>query len=316
MSMKRRDFLIGAMAATGAGILASDALSSEIKKVETRSYRVLGVPLRAGSLTPGNEDDARAYRDAKLVERLTSLGCSVVDEGDVEIPSYLPHHSIPPIRSWPAPRIAWECVGRRIEPILRQKQQVPLLIGCDCSVVVGTTEALHRVTGEEVYVVYLDGDFDDAAPTSSRCESAASCATWLLTHGSPFWAGPVLRRQQVVVVGWSNPSHADSPAVEAVSRVELRHAGAAETARRVMATIPATAPVLLHFDIDVLNKQEMSAAYFPHAEGLTMVEVKELLSVIAKDPRVRVIEVSEYSSLRDLDGSQAGKLVELLAAVL
>ena len=60
------------------------------------------MPLRAGSLLPGNENDAQAYREAHLVERLREAGCSVVDDGDVAIPSYLPHHSIPPIRNWPA----------------------------------------------------------------------------------------------------------------------------------------------------------------------------------------------------------------------
>lgn len=200
--------------------------------------------------------------------------------------------------------------------MLRQEGQVPLLVGCDCSVVVGTTEVLHRATGKDVYVVYVDGDFDDAPPSASRCESAASCATWLLTHESPFWAGPILGESQVSIVGWSNPSRTEKPAVEAVSRAELRRTGAAETARRAMAAIPPSAPVLLHFDIDVLNKQEMPAAYFPHAQGLTMAEVAELLRVVVRDPRVRVIEVSEYASLRDFDRSQVAKLVDLLAGVL
>jgi hypothetical protein len=63
-----------------------------------RTYHILGVPLRTGSLAPGNEDDAHAYRDAHLLERLREAGCQAVDDGDVPIPSYLPHHAVPPIR--------------------------------------------------------------------------------------------------------------------------------------------------------------------------------------------------------------------------
>src|SRR4029077_4510243 len=70
-----------------------------------RTYRVLGVPLRSGSLYPGNENDAQAYPDVQLLARLQAAGCKASDDGDVAIPSYLPHHSIPPIRSWPGPRI-------------------------------------------------------------------------------------------------------------------------------------------------------------------------------------------------------------------
>jgi arginase family enzyme len=36
------------------------------------------------------------------------------------------------------------------------------------------------------------------------------------------------------------------------------------------------------------------AAYFPHAEGLTLSEGAALLKTILADPRVRLVEVSEY----------------------
>src|SRR5262245_53660071 len=98
------------------------------------TYHVLGVPLRTGSLYPGNENDAQAYRDAHLLAKLQRAGCTAVDEGDVAIPSYLPHHAIPPIRSWPGPRIAWDCVSERVARYLRQPGHVPLLLGCDCKI--------------------------------------------------------------------------------------------------------------------------------------------------------------------------------------
>ena len=101
------------------------------------TYHVLGVPLRAGSLYPGSENDAQAFRDARLLQRLEAAGLQVFDEGDIAIPSYLPHHKIPPIRNWPGPRIAWECISERVGPYLKQQGHIPLLIGADCSVVVG-----------------------------------------------------------------------------------------------------------------------------------------------------------------------------------
>src|SRR5439155_4069351 len=128
-------------------------------------------------------------------------GCRAIDGGDVTIPSYLTHHTIPPIRNWPGPRIAWDCVSERVAPLLQQPGHVPLLVGCDCSVVVGTTHALIHNAGEDVHVLYVDGGFDDAAPDSGRCQSAASSAVWLLTRESPFWSGPALRPSQVTVIG-------------------------------------------------------------------------------------------------------------------
>lgn len=277
-----------------------------------RTYHVLGVPLRTGSLYPGNENDAQGYRDAELIKRLQGVGCIAIDEGDVAIPSYLPHHAIPPIRSWPGPRIAWDCVSDRIAPYLEEPGHVPLLIGCDCSIVVGTTQALARVAGDDVHVLYVDGDFDDAAPDPARCQSAAATAVWLLTHRSAFWPGPPLRPSQVTVIGWTGPSQAAPAGVGSVSLADVRRAGPGEAARRALQAVPASAAILLHFDVDVLQERDMPAAYFPHAEGLRLSEAADLFGVLLRDPRLRIIEISEYAALRDREHRAVGALVDVL----
>ena len=315
--MKRRQFLKNSAVAIGTQLFASQIRSQELTTVDVgaRTYRLLGVPLRAGSLVPGNENDAKAFRDVHLLARLEAVGCKAIDDGDIAIPSYIPHHSIPPIRSWPAPRIAWECVSERVAPLLQQPMQVPLLIGCDCSVVIGTTEALIRASAQDIHVLYIDGDFDDAAPEPGRCQSAASCAVWLLTHNSPFWTGPPLRPSQVSVIGWSNPSRSQS-GVGSISLAEVRRTGPREAARQALNAVSEATPILLHFDIDVLQKRDMPAAYFPHPEGLSLSEAADLLGVLLRDPRIRIIEISEYASLRDLDQDYVKKLANLLTDAL
>jgi arginase len=280
-----------------------------------RRYHVLGVPLRTGSLYPGSENDAQAYRDAGLVGRLQQAGRRAVDDGDVAIPSYLPHHAVPPIRSWPGPRIAWDCVGERVAPLVAQPGTVPLLVGCDCSIVVGTTQALRRGANSDVHVIYIDGDFDDAAPDPARCQSAAATAVWLLTHDSPFWGGPPLRPSEVTVVGWSSPS-ASGGQTRSVSLADVRRSRPRQAAQRILSEIGAAASILVHLDVDVLQKSEMPAAYFPHDEGLRLGEAAELLATVLADPRVRLVEVSEYASLRDLDQRSVGALVQLLTDAL
>jgi arginase len=312
--MQRRQFLIRTAAALGTQMLVGNTRGEgeTMAGMSNRTYHILGVPLRAGSLLPGNENDAQAYRDVQLPARLQAAGCKAVDDGDVAIPSYLPHHSVPPIRSWPAPRIVWDCVSDRIAPILKQPGQIPLLIGCDCSVVVATAQALARTSAPEVHVLYVDGDFDDAAPEAGRSQSAASCAVWLLTHDSPFWAGPALQPSQVSVIGWSKPSRSQHSEVGSISLTDVRRSGPREAARQALQNIPASAAILLHFDIDVLQQAEMPVAYFPRPEGLKVSEAAELLGVLMRDPRIRAIEISEYASLRDLDRSYVDKLAKLL----
>jgi arginase len=288
-------------------------MSAHLDRSAGQTYHIMGVPLRTGSLYPGSENDAQAYRDADLIGRLRAVGCAAFDDGDVAIPSYLPHHAIPPIRSWPGPRIAWDCVSDRIGPPLREPGHIPLLVGCDCSVVVGTAQALMQVSAQDVHVLYVDGDFDDAAPDPTRCQSAAAMAVWLLTHRSPFWSGPALRPSQVTVIGWTSASQSERTGMRSVSLADVRRAGAGEAARRALEEIPSSAPILLHFDVDVLQSRDMPAAYFPHAEGLSLPECAEMLGVLLSDPRIKIIEVSEYAALRDLDHRCIGALVDLLA---
>jgi arginase family enzyme len=260
---------------------------------------------------PGSENDAKAFRDAGL---LTSLK-NAVDEGDVAIPSYLPHHSIPPIRSWPGPRIAWECVAQQIAPVLREPDHIPLLIGCDCSVVVGTTQALQNASNKPVHILYIDGDFDDAPPSADRSQSAAALAVWLVTNQSAFWKGPYLTPSQVTVVGWTQPSQSNSE-IPSMSLADIQRDGAKATAGRALDSIPSDASILVHFDIDVIRHQELPAAYFPHEDGLTLEQTSDLLSAILKDQRVRLVEVSEYALLRDTDLRCVNSLVSLLSAAL
>jgi arginase family enzyme len=280
-----------------------------------RTFHILGLPLRSGSMMPGTESDTPAYRDANLLERLRAAGHTVMDEGDLAVPSYLPHHAVPPFRNWPGPRIVWDLLADRLQPWLAELGHVPLLIGCDCSVVVGTTQALSRAA-DDVHVLYIDGDFDDAPLDPGICQSGAAMAVWLITNPSPFWPGPPLQPSQLTVLGWSKPSRCLDRRVNSLSLADVRRIGPAQAVREVLAGIPTSGNILVHFDIDVLADSELPAAYFPHSNGLTIQEVGEVLGVILKDTRVRIVEVSEYSALRDLGRVWVGKLVEMLSGAL
>jgi arginase len=296
--------------------LSSQATNSFSTSKSGPIYVVLGVPLRTGSLYPGNENDAQAYRQAGIIASLTTAGCDVLDGGDIPIPSYLPHHSVPPIRSWPGPRIVWEIVSEKVTEVLKQPQQIPFLIGCDCSVVVGTAKALRQASSQDIHVLYVDGDCDDAPPASEYCQSAAACAAWFLTNPSPFWAGSSLQPSQLSLVGFTRPSQAGQSGVHSFPLTQIRRLGPRAAASQMLAAIPPSAAILLHLDIDVFRSADLSAVYLPHAEGLTLAEGAELLGVLLRDHRVRIVEISEYASLRDPEQASVHKLIAMFAGSL
>ena len=141
-------------------------------------------------------------------------------------------------------------------------------------------------------------------------------ASGLLTNNSPFWAGPALRPSQVSVIGWTNASRSGQAGINSISLADIRRAKPREVAQQLLQSIPASASLLIQIDIDVLQSREMPAAYFPHSEGMTLSELGELLGVLLKDPRVRIIEISEYAALRDFEQVSAGKLVDMLCQAL
>jgi arginase len=180
-------------------------------------------------------------------------------------------------------------------------------------VVVGTARALLQASSQDVHVLYVDGDCDDAPPASAHCQSAAACAVWFLTNASPFWAGSSLSPSQLSLVGFSRPSQTKQPGVHSFPLTEIRRLGPRAAASQMLAAIPPSAAILLHLDIDVFRSADLSAVYFPHAEGLTLAEGTELLGVLLRDNRVRIVEISEYASLRDPEHTSVRKLIAIFA---
>jgi arginase len=98
---------------------------------------------------------------------------------------------------------------------------------------------------------------------------------------------------------------------------EVRREGARTTAQRILDVLPSSASVVvLHLDVDAFADHELPVAYFPHDDGLTLAEGRELLGPLLGDQRIRIIEVTEYASLRDFARLQIRQITDLLAGAL
>jgi len=70
-----------------------------------------------------------------------------------------------------------------------------------------------------------------------------------------------------------NGSRSGQAGINSVSLADIRLAKPREVAQQVLQSVPASASLVVHFDIDCLQSREMPAAYFPHTEGMTLPEV-------------------------------------------
>ncbi|MDT3417269.1 arginase [Brevibacillus aydinogluensis] len=276
---------------------------------------ITGIPIYSGAYVSGTELAPAALRAAGLMTVLQEQGIPATDRGDLVLPAYLPRHNVPPVRNWPAPRMVWDLLREEARGCFG-RDQFSLFLGGDCSVIVGTAQAFRDVYGDKAYLLVLDGHVDARVPSASRCVGAAGMGLWFLLQGGGVWIEETgWTADRIAVLGCQQMPD-ETLGVEIVTLDQLCERGPGPLAADVLQAIPSDAHILVHFDVDVMHKEAMAAAYSPSETGLSQAQTEELLSTVLADPRVVGVNVTEFSALRDVTGEQASRLVRLLGRAL
>jgi arginase len=273
---------------------------------------VFGVPSFAGALYPGTELAPEAIRKAGLIDRLLEKDLNVEDYGNLVDCSDLPRHNVEPVRNWPAPRIVWEAIQDKAE-MLFNPDAFSIILGGDCSIEVGTFSAFREIYGENSHLLVLDGHIDIIEPSGERCVGAAGMGLWFLTQDQKvWWKEERVSVESISVLGPHMIGGGDQFGMKVIPLGEL----SLERTAQHLNEIPSDAKILVHFDVDVLHESIMPAAYSPSKEGLVFEQVAEILKQIVQDPRVKGIEITEFSADKDQNGESAKTIVELLTSSL
>jgi agmatinase len=239
---------------------------------------VVGVPFdTATSYRPGARFGPEAIRSGSTLLRpyhpalqLDVLGSlSVVDYGDL---ATTPGN---------AERTASQ-IGEGLAPVLAAGA-VPLVLGGDHSVVLGELRAHAAAAGEPVGVVLLDAHAD----------------TWDEYYGERYFHGTPFRRaveegvvapERSLFAGMRGPLYAQSDLDDAremgfdlIPGDELRSIGPADYSARVRERV-GEGPVVLSFDIDVIDPAFAPATGTPEVAGLLPHEALVLLRSLAGIP--------------------------------
>ena len=200
----------------------------------------------------------------------------------------------------------------------------PLVLGGDCSVLVGAGLALARRGPHGL--VHVDGHTDFRHPgNSDRC--AALAGEDLAAAVGSHWPvvadidghGPYFPAHRVAHLGCRDADeHREEAervlgAVLPAGLVRSDGAGAAATARRV-AGEGTGAGYWLHLDVDVLDPRHMPAVDSPDDGGLDPEELGALLRALA--PGAVGAQVTVFDPDLDPDGVHARLLADVLAAGL
>lgn len=277
--------------------------------------KLVGIPSYAGGLYSGTDMTPDALREAGLVQMLNSHKAEVEDLGDIPVSSFMPRNNVPPIRNWPAPRIIWDEMIKQSESWFKD-DEFTLIIGGDCSIITGATKGLYNKYKNNTYLICIDAHLDAVKPSPEKCIGAAAMGLWFLCNNNMFFSKPEgFDGSHVHVLGIQH-NYTETYGSTLYSLENLRKRGLEQTAASVLSSLPETARIFIHLDLDVICKTDLHAVYSPSDEGLSLEEAKTLLSAILFDKRVIGMEVAEFSGIKDFDGTQAIKLARLLSEIL
>jgi arginase len=293
-----------------------------------RRIGFIGAPSSAGAHWPGQEKAPRALRDAGLVKRLESVGCGVVDRGDLPRVRFRPDKEHRRPQNLAAVVEVARSVAERVESALRGGE-IPLVIGGDCTIELGVLSGFLRA-GRDPALLYFDGGVDLRTPATNPTGILDSMGVAHMV-GEPGSAeelarigprSPLMEDERIVLFGYE-PNPLEIGVLERRSMpcypAEVVRGGPEEAAAEALAIVEGAAEVfVVHFDVDVIDFVDFPVADVPqHNAGLTFEEAIACLGVFASSPKFAGIAITEFNpDHADEAGDLAAAFVREVAAAL
>jgi arginase len=289
----------------------------------TSKIAVLSAPSNLGLMPPaaGREPGASHLAATLLAHGLVAqLGA--FDAGTVTPPPYDPARDPDTrLRNGPALRDYTFQLADAVEELLGDGY-FPLVLGGDCSILLGTLLALRRLG--DYGLAYLDGHRDFQTPETSATGGAAGMDLALVTGRGPELLTRfdgyerLVRDEAVVVLGHRDRVEPEADGSRAIFETPIRlldleavrELGPAQAAGEALAAFRASgvSGFWIHCDVDVLDSSLMPAVDAPQPDGLSYEELSALLRPLLKSELAAGMQVTIYDPDRD-PGGRAGRLL-------
>ncbi len=288
---------------------------------------VIGAPLDLGQGRRGVDMGPSAIRYAGLEERLSSFGCQVVDRGNLATPE--PESlSVADERARFLPEILETCarLAALVEGVVTDGG-VPLVLGGDHSVALGTLAGLRAAAGQPGGVIWIDahGDLNTPASSPSGNVHGMPLAAALGLTGDAFaherLALPAVEAERVVLVGVRALDPAERAlirerGIRAITMTEIDRIGIEAAMREAVDRASGAGFVHLSLDLDALDPEIAPGVGTPVKGGLTYREAHLACEDIAEAGIVGSLELVEVNPILDRENGSASIAVELAASAL
>jgi arginase len=292
----------------------------------SRSVAVIGAALDLGSGRRGVDMGPSAIRYAGLDSRLKQLGLESIDLGNVET-------AVAEATAEGDPRLRYldsilETCARVADLVAWAAEQghLPLVLGGDHSVALGTLGGLARVQGAGG-VLWLDAHADLNAPetTPSGNVHGMALAAALGIAGPAFmraaWPLPAVQPGRAALVGVRS---LDAGERDLLQRLEARvftmsdvdRAGVQAVMTQALRHVAGPNFVHVSLDMDVLDPEVAPGVGTPVRGGLSYREAHLAMELIAESGQLGSLEVVEVNPVLDRQNQTGEMAVELIASAL
>jgi arginase len=297
-----------------------------------RAIAVVGAPSSIG-IRPYDDGTVRHLNRAPFVLRERGLigRLGAADLGDVASPLYRDFVRLPSVARNETQVVTYSrSLAHRISSGIAQGRFV-LVVGGDCSVVLGCLMAARKKTGDAVGLVYVDAHADFASPEESLTGSASGMALALATgRGNSALsrlggATALVGDRHVALLGrrdgikdWHGHAAFAKSSILDLPSAQLQADDWLEVAATTLDRVapPEVRGFWIQVDADVLDPIAMAAVDSPEPGGLTPRELLRVLTPLVQHPRALGLSLTTYDPALDPDRSCARRLVNMLEALL
>jgi arginase len=295
---------------------------------QPRSQRVavIGAALDLGAGRRGVDMGPSAIRYAGLANRIAELGHEYVDWGNVET-AVAEASSVGDEHARFLPQI--KDTSTRIAQFVAQAVQqayVPLVLGGDHSVALGTLAGLRKVHGPGG-AIWIDAHGDLNSPETSPTGNVHGMvlAAVLGLAGDRFreegWGLPALAPGRVALVGVRELDDGERAVLRDLdarmfTMSDVDRLGVERAVREALAHVAGAGFVHVSLDMDAIDPDVAPGVGTPVRGGLSYREAHLALELVAESGLATSLDVVEVNPILDRE-NQTGKLaVELIASAL
>lgn len=288
-----------------------------------KKIKIIGIPMDLGQSRRGVDMGPSAVRYAGLSARLKQLGFEVTDSGNIQVAVRDSMQELQSVNYLPALVEILQRVYSWGEQAVNE-DSIPLFIGGDHSVALGTIGGVSAARRTGVIWVDAHGDFNthETSPSGNihGMPLAALCGygrSELVDLGRK---GRKIDSKDVILIGIRDLDPGEQRLLRESNATvytmrEIDEVGIAEIMRRALAKLEGVSHIHLSLDMDSLDPAHAPGVGTPVSGGLTSRETHLIMEMLADHGKISSVDVVEVNPILDDRNKTAELAVELVSSL-